>query len=558
MSSNALEPLLILLLSSVLGIVVAQKLRLSPILGYFLAGLAIGPYSFNLVGNTETIRLLAEIGITFLLFDVGLQFSFKTIWASRKDFLGLGPIQIISNTLIIGLVAYWILKDLTAAFVVGSALSLSSTAVTMQILQESGEQDIPLGRSALAVLIAQDIFVVFLLILLPNMGSFQGELFISLGMALLKAAMALLTVALIGRFLLRPVFKGIVATRNNDVFTASALLFVLAISWGVSQLGLSMSLGAFLAGLALAESDFQYLVKEELYPFRGLLLGLFFITVGMSLNWPLALESAGLVLLIVSGIICLKALTLWAVASLAGYRQGFAIRLGLLLSEGSEFSLVLLTIAVSATLVPAPVGQLLQLAVGLTLGLLPLLNWVGQKLSEHTEHYLVEEIPTTNNQDTQIIITGFGPIGEEVAKALETEGIPYIAFDNDRKCIARARGRGFQVHYSDTHRPKTVSETSMGKAKAVVVLLKEMKTSLALVDILKSLGPQVPIYAVASNMEHFNALSQRNLKDVLIRSPETAKVIVECLMRQLSFSEEKIVERLEWMNRQESLPFVLT
>lgn len=555
MPSDALEPFLILLISSVLGIIIALRLRLSPILGYFLAGLCIGPYSFNLVGNSETIRLLAEVGIAFLLFDVGLQFSIKTIWASRKDFLGLGPFQILSNAFIIGLVAYWLLKDLTASFVIGSALSLSSTAVTLQILQEAGERDIPVGRSALAVLIAQDIFVVFLLILLPNLVTSHGNFLASLGMALLKAIMALLVVGLIGRYLLRPIFTGVVATRNNDVFTASALLFVLTISWAVSQLGLSISLGAFLAGLALAESDFQYLVKEELYPFRGLLLGLFFITVGMSLNWPLALNSSSLIFLLVVSIISLKAATLWAVARLVGYQQGFSIRLGLLLSEGSEFSLIMLTMAVSGALITTPTGQLLQLAVGLTLALLPVLNWAGRKIGEQVEHRSVEETPLLPNQKNQVIITGFGLIGEEVAKALAAEGISYIAFDNNRNCIARARSRGFQVHYSDTHRPKTASETSMGKSKAVVVLLDEMKTSLSLVDILKSLEPQIPIYAGAIDMDHLNALSERGIAHATLQSPETAKVLVECLMRQLSFTEEKIVERLEWMSRQHTSPF---
>jgi len=268
--SDFLQPVLILLASAIVCVALVQKLKLSPILGYFLAGLVIGPFGLGLISDISPVAALAEIGVAFLLFDIGLHLSFKTIWESRKDFFALGPAQVLGASILIGLVAYAILRDFTAAFIIGSGLSLSSTAVAMQTLQEPHEQNTPLGRSALAILIAQDIFVVFLLILMPNLNARADDLLPLLGSALLKAVAAFAFVAFLGRFLLRPVFEWITATKNSEIFTASALLFVLAMAWGVSQLGLSLPLGAFLAGLALSESDFCYLVKTEIYPFRGL------------------------------------------------------------------------------------------------------------------------------------------------------------------------------------------------------------------------------------------------------------------------------------------------
>jgi CPA2 family monovalent cation:H+ antiporter-2 len=550
-----LQPILILLFAGILGIAVVQRLKLSPILGYFLAGVLIGPYGFGWVNNSTTIHTIAEIGVAFLLFDIGIHLSFRTLWELRKEFFGLGPFQIIITSFAIGGIAYGILHDLVAAFIIGAGLSLSSTAVAMQVLKESREQNTPLGRSALAVLIGQDIFVIFLLILLPNLASNTTQLPSVLGVAMLKVLLALVVVAIVGRFLLRPVFEWITATKNDEVFTASALLFVLAGAWGISKLGLSLPLGAFLAGLALSESDFCYLVKTEIQPFRGLLLGLFFITVGMSLNWPLAFQSIGILLALVVGILSIKATSLWAAARLMKFCHGFSIRLGLILAQGSEFAFVLFSLAMTQKLIAPDTAALLQVAVGVTLALTPSLAGVGQLIGQRFEHRQNEN----EEQETsgKIIITGFDGIGQEIAKVLEAEGLGYIAYDADRDRIAKARSKGFQVDFSDVNRPKTASAASVGKAKAVVVLVDDQEVSSYLLQALKKMDMNIPIYAATRDLAHFEELSSIGAGEVFMKNNETAFLIAADLMRAFSLKEDRIADRLDRMKREQDLSFSL-
>ncbi|MBX2861116.1 MAG: cation:proton antiporter [Vampirovibrio sp.] len=252
MTHDILAPILIFLTAGILGVVVFQRLKLSPIIGFFAAGATIGPYGANWVENTQDLHLLAELGVAFLLFDVGLHLSFKKLWESRRDLLGLGPGQIILTTLLLSGLGIVFGLNLKTALLIGAGLSLSSTAVVLQALKERDEQSSPLANASVGVLIAQDIFVVFLLVLVPALVSGTGNLTPAIAGALAKVLLALVVVSLVGRFLLRPYFEKITATKNDEVFTASALLFVLLTAWCVNQLGLSLPLGAFLAGLALS------------------------------------------------------------------------------------------------------------------------------------------------------------------------------------------------------------------------------------------------------------------------------------------------------------------
>jgi CPA2 family monovalent cation:H+ antiporter-2 len=325
----------------------------------------------------------------------------------------------------------------------------------------------------------------------------------------------------------------------------------------VSQLGLSLPLGAFLAGLALSESDFCYLVKTEIYPFRGLLLGLFFVTVGMSLNWPLALQHSGTVVGLLAGLLIVKSITLWAIARLSRYCQGFSIRLGLLLAQGSEFAFVLLALATAQGLLTGELGQLLQVCVGLSLALTPALSWMGRILSQRIEQGRVEEVQSTYNPDApKVIITGFNEIGQEIAKVLEAEGIDYIAYDGDRDRIALARSKGFQVGYADMNRPKTATAVSVGDATAVIILLEDLDVSLYLIDALKHMNTTIPVYTVTYDDKHYQQVLDRKVENTLLKDHNTSREITSKLMRHLLYSDEQIESRLERMARdqQAALP----
>jgi monovalent cation:proton antiporter-2 (CPA2) family protein len=553
--TDLLQPILVLLLFAIVSIALMQKLRLSPILGYFLAGILVGPYSLGWVEHTETIQTLAEVGVAFLLFDIGLHLSFRSLWENRRNLFALAPIQILGTTLLAGGLTYWFSQDIRTAVIVGAGLSLSSTAVAMQSLKEAREENTPVGRAALSILIAQDIFVVFLLILLPTLAR-GGDTWIQpMFLSVLKAVAALGLVALVGRFLLRPVFEWITATKNDDVFTESALLFVLATAWGISQLGLSLPLGAFLAGLALSESDFCYLVKAEIHPFRGLLMGLFFITVGMSLNWPLALESGLPLLGMIAGLIVIKTVALWIGARTMRFCNGGAVYLSLLLAQGSEFAFVLFALAATSGLLPEKTSQLLQIAVGVSLALTPFLAWAGRLLGNRIENRRVqtpepEDLPPAAPEtEGRVFITGFDAIGQELAKILEAEGIEYIAYDSSRERVAEARSLGFRADFSDINRPKTASAAIVGKARAVVILIEDPDVSLYLAEALKQMNLSIPVYAATRDVMHYNKLANIGLTDTFHKNAQTVSLIAADLLKQLGLSEAQISDRLERVQR---------
>ena len=301
-----LLPAILLLLVGLLAVVLTKPVKLSPIVGYLFAGIAIGPHGFGLIEESSTTHLLAELGVVFLLFDIGLHFSLANIWDARRDILGLGPLQVLLCTACLSLLAMWAGIELSVAIVIGAALALSSTAVAVQAINELGVQRCPIGVSATAVLIFQDICAIFLLILASSMGADEGSLGTHLSVAGIKSVVAFAAALLLGRFVIGPLFKLVSQTRNEESFTALALLIVLSTAAATGEMGLSLTLGAFLAGMIISETPYRHVIQTEVKPFRGLLLGFFFITVGMSLNTQVLFEQWYWVLIVTSGLLMIK------------------------------------------------------------------------------------------------------------------------------------------------------------------------------------------------------------------------------------------------------------
>jgi Kef-type K+ transport system membrane component KefB/voltage-gated potassium channel Kch len=541
MTHDGLQPILLLLVTAIASVTLAMRLNLSPLIGYFMAGAIVGPYGFHWLDTHGSLALLAEIGVAFLLFDIGIHLSFRALWEARRELFGLGPAQMLVTSLLLGGVAYAFFQDAILAILLGVGFCLSSTAVVAQGLQTTQEDTTPLGRAAMAILIGQDILVVFLLLLLPTLGQGQTDLGWVLLQSVSRVILALALVVVFSRVLLRPLFEWITATRNDELFTAAALLFVLSFAWGVQEMGLSMPLGAFLAGLALSESDFCYLVKAEIHPFRGLLLGLFFITVGMSLNWSLLLTQWPWVLGVALGLMGIKALALWGVARCVGYCQGFSLRLGLMLCQASEFVFVLFALAVSQGLLDASLSQPLQLAVGLTLALTPVANTLARRWAAQLK---VPDAPI-DTTGQRVIITGFDAIGQGLAKMLTAEGIPYVAYESDHNIIAHYRSEGYQVEYSDINRPRTASAVSQQQARAVVILLDNPNLTEHLANALVTMNPALPIYVATDHLPLINQLAGLPLKDVLMKNDETLFEIADSLFATLGVSPTQIQHRIE-------------
>ncbi|KAM3299110.1 hypothetical protein ACQJBY_040539 [Aegilops geniculata] len=458
----SLFDVLYLLLASVVFVPLFQKIPGgSPVLGYLAAGVLIGPYGLSIIRNVHGTKAIAEFGVVFLLFNIGLELSVERLSSMKKYVFGLGSAQVLVTTAVVGLAAHrFAALPGPAAIVVGSGLALSSTAVVLQVLQERGESTSRHGRATFSVLLFQDLAVVVLLILIPLISpnsskggvGFQAILE-AMGMAAVKAIAAITAIIAGGRLFLRPIYRQIAENRNAEIFSANTLLVIFGTSLLTARAGLSMALGAFLAGLLLAETEFSLQVESDIAPYRGLLLGLFFMTVGMSIDPKLFLSNFPAVSLILGLLIIGKTLLVTFIGRVFGVSTIAAIRVGLLLAPGGEFAFVAFGEAVNQGLLSPQLSSLLFLVVGLSMAMTPYLAAGGQflasKFEQHDVRSLLPVESETDDLQGHIIILGFGRVGQIIAQLLSERLIPFVALDVRSDRVAVGRALDLPVYFGD-------------------------------------------------------------------------------------------------------------
>jgi CPA2 family monovalent cation:H+ antiporter-2 len=496
--SHALIDVLYLLAAAVVVVSLIQRLRISPIVGYLAAGLLIGPTGFGVVRDPEGVRALAEFGVVFLLFTIGLELSLQRLWTMRRYVLGLGSAQVVVTGLAIGLVAWVIGVPAPAAVIIGGGLALSSTAVTLQLLVERGEATGRFGRVTIAILLMQDIAVVPLLVLVPLLAGEVDSIAASLGFAAVKAAAVLAVIVVLGRLVLRPVLRAAAAGRDTDLFAAVTLLIALGTAFATAQVGLSLPLGAFLAGLLIAETEFRHQVEADIRNFRGLLLGLFFMTVGMSLDLDFIAQEWDAVIAPFVALLLGKIVLNTLLARLFGLPWSTAGRVGLALAEGGEFAFVLFSAALVVGIIDGTLAQLLLAVVVLTLATTPLLAILGARLEakmgaqpEQAE-LAVEE---TGDLRDHVVIAGFGRVGQTVAKLLTSAGIGWVAVDRDVNQVAEARRHDLPVYFGDASRPAMLESLGIDRARAAVVTLDHVEAAERAVEAVQRAHPGLPVVA---------------------------------------------------------------
>ena len=513
-----LKDVIVILLAAILSVSLFQRLGFGAVLGYLVAGAAIGPAALGLATDLETIRALAELGVVFLLFTVGLELPFERIKLVGARFFALGFGQLGLSGLAIGLVALAAGLSPAAAFAVGGGLALSSTAIVLRMLSDRRELTSHFGRSAFAVLLVQDLSVGPLLVLVVAFGS-GTALWPDLGFAVLKMALAVMAILGLGRVLLRHAIWPITRSREPEIFAAATLLIVLASGLATHLAGLSMGFGAFLAGMLLAETRYRHQVAAEIQPFRGLLLGLFFMSVGMSFDPALAAEHALTLAALVLALVLGKTLILGLLAIGLGQPIAESIRLGLLLSQGGEFAFVLLGAAVAGGLLAGGEAQPLVLAVALSMLATPALAALGLEAAWRIERAsapkLEESERETERLEGHVVVAGFGRVGSAVADRLRAEGQEWVGVDLDSHRIAQARQRGLPVFYGDATRPEILAALHVELARAVVVAVDDPDSALRLVGFLHYLFPELKIIARASTEEHARALTAAGAAEVV-------------------------------------------
>ena len=509
---HAATPILWLLVMALAVVPLARRFGLPAVIGYLIAGVIIGPHVSGLIENTTGVVEIAEYGVAMLMFLIGLELEPSRLWVLRRSIFGLGGLQLAITGAVLG-GALWLAGQPPAVcLVVGLGLAMSSTSFALQLLSERNQLSARHGRSAFAILLFQDLAVIPLLALMPLLASHgdAGEQLPPLGQVLL----ALTGLVLASRFLLRPAFRFIANSQAPELFTGAALLIILGVSSLMLALHLSMSLGAFLAGMLLADSEYRHEMEAQIQPFKGLLLGLFFMSVGMTANLPLLLREPHWIILGAAALMLVKGVILWGIARIAGHDARSAVRLGTALPQGGEFAFIVFTGAVGLGLLGDALGETLVLVVTLSMALTPLgfllvervlePRWASQEAREFDK---LEEV-----ESHDIIIAGFGRVGQIIARVLRMHRIHFVALESSARQVDFVRRFGNQVHYGRPDNLALLQAAGAGKAKLMILAIDNVEESVRTAALVRQHYPGLPIYARARDRQHAYQLMDLGIK----------------------------------------------
>lgn len=536
-----------LIATAVFIVIVFRYFKLSPVLGYLVAGILIGNHGLNVVDSNQ-IKLLGEFGVVFLLFAIGLELSFERLKAMRKYVFGLGTLQVLFTSIIITAIASVIYNNNTAV-IIGGGLALSSTALVMRVIDESRNQSTQIGRVSLSILILQDFAVVPLLVIIPLLGNNNGRISIALalGYAFIKALIALVVIFTAGRLLLRPLFD-LISSDNiatNELPIAMTLLIVLSAAWGTEYFGLSLALGAFVAGVLVAETDFRLQAEESIEPFKSLLLGLFFMTVGMGINIKEIYEHTIYVVSISFCLIFLKTLIIFVLCILFGFNKSVALNAGIILSQGSEFTFVLFDLARRNNVIEEKIVNILLLVITFTMALTPILAAIGQKMAEKLEKMQgktpLQKIEfSSRDLVNHVIIAGFGKVGKMVARVLEVEEINYIALDINNDLVNREIVNGFPAFRGDVSQIDVLK--AVGAERALTVILT-MSNEITIKKALKAISQNflnVNIIIRLKNLKKADEFYDAGASTILPVEYETGLMLGALVLRSVGISENEV------------------
>jgi monovalent cation:proton antiporter-2 (CPA2) family protein len=494
MASAYLLDIVIMLAAAVLAVPIFRATGLGAVPGFLIAGVLVGPSGLALIDNVSEIRHMAELGVVLLLFVIGIELKPSRLWLMRRQVFGLGTLQVIVTGFVLGAAAFLFMDvSFRTAALIGPILALSSTAFVLQILAEQRSLQSNYGRATLAVLLLQDLAVVPLLALIPLLA--MPELTIGKDVAVaLAEALAILVAAIVGgRLLLQPLLHRVAQTRSKEVFTALTVLLVLGSAILTEHLGMSMAMGAFIAGLLIADSPFRHEVMAEIEPFRGLLLGLFFMSMGMSLQFSEFLAQPTLILGMLVVLIAIKFIVLWPLVAAFGLGARTGAAVALLLAQSGEFGLVLFAYASDAALLEPALFQQLLVVVVLSMLVTPPLARLAHRLAATRSR--PPEADDEEPAGAPVVLAGFGRVGRRIGRVLTQVGVPYVAIDNDSSLVLQQRAKGFPVFYGDGRRPDVLRSIGIADARCVIVIIDDFEASESIVAALHEAHPHLEILA---------------------------------------------------------------
>jgi monovalent cation:H+ antiporter-2, CPA2 family len=548
-----LQSVLLLLACAVAAVVVCRSLRLPAMIGYLVTGLALGPYALGLVSaEREETRMLAEIGVVFLMFSIGLEFSLPRLMAMRRVVFGLGLAQVAGTMALVLTGALIFGAGWQAGLALGGIVAMSSTAIVSKLLAERSELDSAHGREVIGVLLFQDLAVVPLLVLIPALGRPAEDLGMAVALGLAKAALALAIVTLAGPRVMRGWLGVVARRRSNELFVLNVLLVILLMAYLTSLAGLSMVLGAFLAGMLISETEYRFQVEEDIKPFRDVLLGLFFITVGMMLDLRLVLSSFGAVLGLFAVLVLGKLALIAALSRAFGATPGTALRVGLALAQAGEFGFVLLSLTSAAGIVPESFLQVLLAAMILSMLATPFViqtsDWIVMRLSR--SEWMLRSLALHRvavqsiEAERHVIILGYGRNGQRLARLLGAESVRYVALDLDPERVREAAAAGDTVVYADCARREALIAAGLSRAAALVVTFSDVNAALRVLAHVHELNPSVPVVVRARDEADIGRLTAAGASEVVPEAFESGVMLASHTLVWLGVPLSRVMRRV--------------
>ncbi len=516
-SGISLLQIIIVLFSAIFVVLIFKKVKLSPVIGYIIAGAIIGPHGFEFVEHSDVTRSLAELGVVFLLFAIGLEMTLERITEMRKYIVIFGSLQFVLTTLVFTALIYLFTSQLALSMVVGTAFAISSTAIVLKILSEEKNTNSVTGKISLSVLLFQDMAVIPIFIIIPLIGlSDVDYTFLSINL-ITKSLIALVTIILAGRFLLRPIMRYIISSRNDDIFIASTLLVIIGSAWVTFEMGLSLGLGAFIAGVMIAETEFQHQVESITSQFKALFLGFFFMTeVGMNFDFNVILNNTHIILIITLALMLTKAAIFFGVMRICNIKTPMAFHTALLICQSGEFAFIIFELASDAEILNQMQLQILSVVVGLSMALTPLFAAIGKKYEKssfqvQTKHN-VKNIPEFSDH---VVIAGFGRVGSTVGDIFDSVELNYLAIDTDLKHVSEEFNKKRPVFYGDISDYKVINKLNLKEARAILLAITDMVAlQKSLIYITKNY-PDLPVIVRSVEVKHHESLRKINKKIIL-------------------------------------------
>ncbi|MDP5241231.1 cation:proton antiporter [Uliginosibacterium sp. 31-16] len=550
---------LMLLAVTVFAVALFRAFGLPPVLAYLMVGAVLGPHAAGVVPDSEQARYLAEFGVVFLMFSIGLEFSLPRLFAMKRIVLGLGSLQVLGTLLLFGLLGMLLGLDWKASFAVASVIAMSSTAMLSKLLVDRMELESPHGRQVIGVLLFQDIAVVPLLILIPALAQPAGSLLPTLGIAAIKAVVVLTLILFIGQRLMRRWFLLVARRKSSELFMLNILFTTLGLAWVTELAGLSLALGAFLAGMLISETEYRLQVEEDIKPFRDVLLGLFMVTVGMFLDFGVIARNLQWVLLILAGIFVLKFVVVAAASRWLEGLDGAAVRAGLWLCAGGEFGFVLLTLASDVQIAPASVLQLVLAALVISLLLAPILIQYSDKIVLRfvASEWMLRSMELTRvaaksiATDKHVIICGYGRTGQFLARLLEQEQVSYVALDLDPDRVRDAAAAGDPVVFGDSARHETLLAAGLMRASAVVVSYNDVQATLKVLHHVQAARPDIPVVARAHDDRDMERLVNQGAAEVVPEMLETSIMLATHTLTLIGKPIARVIRRMRVVRSQQ-------